>query len=217
MPPHDSAGRTDVAMKTYPDLIVCEHCDTVYRRPALAPGEAARCEACGAGLRRAGRLDVDRWLALTVAAAVVYVIANTCPVIRISLQGLHNEATLWQSAMALAHGAAAPIAVPAALSVIVVPLAQILLLGWVLGHARAGRRAPGFAAAMRLLGALRPWSMVEVALLGILVSVIKLSGFLDVAPGAGIWATAALMVLLTLIASRDLHELWALAAGDAAA
>lgn len=203
-------------MKTFPDLIACEHCDSVYKRYALLPGELARCEQCAATLYRANRLDVERWLALTIAAAVVFVIANAFPVIRVSIQGLHNEATLWQSVAALAHGPAAPIAVPTALSIIVVPFTQIALLVWVLTFARAGRRSPGFAAAMRMLQALRPWSMIEVGLLGILVSVIKLSSFLQVAPGAGIWATAALMVLITLIASRDLHWLWQLTEPDPA-
>jgi len=197
-------------MKTFPQLILCEHCDTAYQRPALAQGEVARCEVCAATLCRSGHLDLDGWLALAVAALVADIIANICPVIRIGLQGLHNEATLWQSVMALAQGPVALIAVPTALAVIAVPFAQILLLLWVLAYARAGRRAPGFVAAMKLLVALRPWGMVEVAMLGILVSVIKLSGFLHVVPGAGIWATAALMVLLTIVVSRDFHELWSL-------
>jgi paraquat-inducible protein A len=49
---------------------------------------------------------------------------------------------------------------------------------------------------------------VEVCLLGALVAIVKLSGFLDVLPGVGIWATAALTVLIPLIASRDTHWLW---------
>ena len=52
--------------------------------------------------------------------------------------------------------------------------------------------------------------MVEVCLLGMLVASIKLSHLLQVIPGAGIWATAALMVLITLIANRDIHRLWEL-------
>ncbi len=195
-------------MKIFPNLIVCEHCDSVYLRPPLAPDETARCVRCEAVLYRASRLDVDRWLALTVAAAIMFAIANFCPVIRISMQGLRNEATLWQSAAALAHGPAAPIALPAALTIIGLPFLQIGLLAWILVHARIGRQAPGFTRAMRMLVAMRPWSMVEVGLLGILVTVIKLSGFVQVAPGAGIWATAGLTVLLTLIANRDIHWLW---------
>jgi paraquat-inducible protein A len=201
-------------MQTFPSLVICEHCDAVYRHRQLAPGEVAQCETCGAVLWRASRRDVDRWLALTIAAAILFAIANLCPVIRISLKGLHNEATLWQSAAALAHGPGAVIAVPAAMSIIIVPFLQISLLGWVLAHARFGRRAPGFAPAMRMLVALRPWSMIEVCVLGILVAVIKLSSLVDVAAGAGIWATGALMVLITVIASRDVQGLWELTAGD---
>lgn len=199
-------------MKIFPGLTVCEHCDAVYERLPLASGEVARCRRCAAVLYRASGLDVERWLALTIAAAIVFVMANVYPIIRISLQGLHNEATLWQSVAALVHGASAPIAVPTALSIILVPFLQIALLLWVLGYARLGRRAPGFSQAMRMLVALRPWSMIEVCMLGILVAVIKLSSYMQVAPGPGIWATAALMVLLTLIANRDTQWLWELTA-----
>jgi len=197
-------------MKTYPYLIACEHCDTVYQRFAVTSGEVARCRRCSAVLYRASLLDVDRWLALTVAAAIAFVIANACPVIRISFHGLHNEATLWDATAALAHSPASPIAVVAALAIIVAPMLQIALLGWVLGLARAGRKAPGFAQAMRLLIQLRPWCMVEVCMLGTLVAVIKLSGFLQVLPGAGIWGMAVLMALLGLIANRDMRWLWEL-------
>jgi paraquat-inducible protein A len=195
-------------MKTFPQLIVCEHCDSVYRRLALVQGEVAHCERCRVVLYRADRLNIEQWLALTVAAAIVFMLANAYPVIRISLHGLHNEATLWQSVAALAHGEAASIAVAAALSVIVVPLLQIVVLGWVLVFAWIGRRAPAFTAAMKALNALRPWSMVEVCLLGVLVAITKLSSYLDVVASVGTGATAALTVLITIIASRDLYWLW---------
>lgn len=197
-------------MKHYPGLAVCAYCDSVYRRRALAPGEVARCGRCMAVLYRAGRANVDGWLALTLAAAMVFGMANLYPVIRINLQGRHNEATLWQSAAALAAGPVAPVAVPTAMAVMVVPLMQIALLTWVLAFARSGRRAPGFAHAIRWLAALRPWSMVEVGLLGILVTMVKLSGLMQVQAGPGMWAVAGLVPLLTLLASCDLHALWAL-------
>ena len=195
-------------MKRFPDLVICEQCDSVYRRRTLARGEVSRCQTCDAVLYRGTPLDLDGWLALTLTTAIVFLIANLCPVIRISLGGLHGEATLWQSALALTHGPSAPIAVPTALAIIVVPGLQIALLGWVLVHARAGRRAPGFENALRWLVLLRPWSMVEVAFLGILVAVVKLTSLVEVAPGPGIWATGLLMGLITLIVNRDLHGLW---------
>lgn len=198
-------------MRTFPHLVICEHCDSVYRRRPLAPREVARCGNCNALLYRAGRLDVDRRLALTVAAAVVFAIANACPVLRVGLQGMYNEATLWGAVAALAHGPTAPIALPAALALCIAPGLQIALLGWVLIHARAYRRAPGATHALRLLAMLRPWSMIEVGLLAILVAVCKLAGYVDVAPGPGIWATAALAALLPAIADADIAQLWDLA------
>jgi len=201
-------------MKTYPQLTVCEHCDRVYVRVRLARGEVAHCDACGALLYRAERFNIDQLLALTVAAAIVFVLANVYPIIRIGMRGMHNEATLWQSVLALGRGSAAPIAVPAGLAAIVFPFLQIALIGWVLSFARFSRRAPGFAMAMRVLNTLRPWSMVEVFLMSALVAIVKLSSFLSVVPGVGIWATAALTVLIPLIANRNMHWLWDALAGE---
>lgn len=195
-------------MKTYPKLIVCEHCDHVFTRVPLAPRAVAHCEVCGAVLYRASRLDLEQWLALTITAGIVFLLANCYPVIRIEMQGLSSEATLLESFNALGHGAAAPIAIPAALTVIGVPLMQIALLAWVLVFARKGKRAPGFVQAMKWLDRIRPWSMVEVCLLGALVAVIKLSSQLSVIVGVGTWAMAGLTLLLTLIANRDTHTLW---------
>ncbi|MFC4820205.1 paraquat-inducible protein A [Dokdonella ginsengisoli] len=195
-------------MALHPALVVCEHCDSVYRRRALGDDEIARCTRCDAVLYRASRLDVDHLLALTLTAAIVFVIANVCPVIRIAVGGMHNEATLLQSISALSQGSALVVGLVAAMTLFVVPLLQIALLCWVLPFARANRRAPGFVPAMRVLHRIRPWSMTEVFLLGVLVAIVKLSGVLNVIPGPGTYATVALTVLATLIAKRDVHLLW---------
>ncbi|MNN79507.1 Paraquat-inducible protein A [compost metagenome] len=61
---------------------------------------------------------------------------------------------------------------------------------------------------MRWLETLRPWSMLEVCLLGALVAVFKLAGLLDVLPGIGLLALAALSLVIIRIAGRDIRELW---------
>jgi len=197
-------------MKTFPSLIICEHCDTVYRHAEITRDEAAHCARCTSPLYRGGGLTLDTWLALSVATAVAFFIANICPAVRIDFQGLSNEATLWQATCALWNGPEAIIAVPAALMVIVVPAIQLTLLIWLLGYAKAKRRAPGFAPLTRFLAMSRPWSMIEIALLGILVTMVKLSGTLHIQPLAGIWAMVISMLGVTIVANRDTHRLWAL-------
>ena len=49
-------------------LIVCDRCDGLHRRVPVEPGEAAHCTTCGALIASGVPLDVDRSLALAVAA-----------------------------------------------------------------------------------------------------------------------------------------------------
>ena len=195
-------------MTLYPALVVCEHCDSVYRRHDLDVNEIARCGRCRAVLYRASRLDIDHLLALTLAAAIVFAIAKVAPVIRIDVSGMHNEANLLQAISALSQGSALLVGFVAGATLFGVPLLQIVLLGWVLLFARVGRRAPGFGVAMRVLHWIRPWSMTEVFLLGVLVAIVKLSGMLNVIAGPGTYATVVLTVLITVLAKRDVRTLW---------
>jgi paraquat-inducible protein A len=195
-------------MANWPDWIICEYCDSVYRKPELAKHQKAYCRRCGAEVERHRALSIDQMLALSVTAGILLILVNVYPVIRISLGGLSNAATLWDSVSALAQGPIAIIAVVAGVAVIAAPIAQVALLIWVFAFARRGKRAPAFAACMRALEWLRPWSMLEVCLLGALVAVIKLAGLLDVLPGIGLLALAVLSVLMIKIAGRDIRWLW---------
>jgi paraquat-inducible protein A len=190
------------------EFIVCEYCDAVYRKSSLARRQRAICARCGAVLQRHVGLSVQQRLALSVTAAILLIYANYYPVMSISLQGVSNSATLWDSVQILSQGSITFIALVAALTIIIAPILQVVLLIWVLLFALGHRRSPGFALCMRALESLRPWNMLEVCLLGALVAVIKLAGLLDVVPGIGLVALAALSVLLIYIAGRDVRDLW---------
>jgi paraquat-inducible protein A len=174
-------------MATLSPLIICEHCDCVYEKVALAKHQKTLCTRCAGVLQRYNGLSVEQRLALTLTATVLWIFANFYPVMSISLQGLKSSATLWDSVVALAQGPITFIALVAAISIII---------------------APAFKLCMRWLEALRPWSMLEVCLLGAMVAVFKLAGMLDVLPGTGLFALAALSLLLIRIAGRDIRDLW---------
>ncbi|PWU28770.1 paraquat-inducible protein A [Pseudomonas sp. RW407] len=192
------------------DLIICEYCDAVYERAPLQRHQRALCVRCGGVLQRHTALTVQQRLALSLTGAVLLAFANAYPVMTISMKGLSNSATLWDSVLVLSSGSITFIALVVALAIIIAPVLQVTLLTWVLGFALGRRRAPGFALCMRALEGLRPWSMLEVCLLGAMVAVIKLAGLLEVIPGIGLVALAALSVLLIAIAGRDIRDLWEL-------
>lgn len=189
-------------------LIICEHCDCVYEKAVLGKHQKTSCVRCGGVLQRFNGLTVEQRLALTFTAAMLWLFANFYPVMSISLKGLKNSATLWDSVLALSLGPITFIAMVAAIAMIIAPIFQLLLLIWVLSYALASRRSPGFSFCMRWLETLRPWSMLEVCLLGAMVAVIKLAGLLDVLPGIGLFALAVLSLMMIRIAGRDIRELW---------
>lgn len=192
-------------------IVICEHCDAVFQRPPLAPGVLARCSRCDAPLYRNRPLDLDVMLALALTALIVLVLANVFPIVTLQVSNTEREATLWGAILATYDTGVAFVALLAALTVFFFPLLQILLYLHVLLPMRWGLRAAGFRYAMHLLRAMQPWSMVEVFVLGVLVAVVKLAGMAEVTPQLGMWGFALLTVLLTLLNSFDLHQLWDIA------
>ncbi|SEO86086.1 paraquat-inducible protein A [Luteibacter sp. UNC138MFCol5.1] len=203
-------------MHTAQDLIVCEHCDSVYRRRTLARGEVADCVVCGAVLDRHQWVSVDGQFALIVTAFIVFVIANVSPIVTLGLSGMSAATTLWGAVIAMWNDGAQIVAFLSAMTLFFFPLSQILIFGWVLWFARSGRRAPWFAQAMTALVSVKPWSMIEVFMLGTLVAVVKAHTYFDVVPGAGIWAFGVLTLLITVFSSLDPRELWTLTREDKA-
>ncbi len=198
-----------------PALLVCHHCDTVYRRRALARGEVARCRRCNAELERHQRLNEDALLALALAAIVVFVQANIWPIVTLGLNDQQVSATLWGTILAMWRDGFPLVAMLVAATLFFSPLLQLMLLGWLLWFARRGRRAPGFRRAMLALHYLGPWTMSEVFVIGVLVAIVKAHVYFDVTPDAGIWAYGALMLLITVFSGVDLRPMWDLGEGPA--
>jgi len=191
-------------------LLVCPQCDVLHRAVLLRTHEIAACIACGAVLARHRSLSIDQLLALTVAAALLFLLANAYPLMVVEVGGMHTEATVWGAALLMLHDWMMWPAAVLALTMFILPLLQIALRLWLLTFARLGRRAPGSRGALVVLHRLRPWSMTEVFLLGALVAIVKLSSWVHVVPGVGIWALASLTILLTILSVIEPRLWWTL-------
>jgi paraquat-inducible protein A len=193
---------------TAPAAIICEHCDTVHRREPVDGKAVAECVRCGGTLYRGGGANLDAMLALSVAGLFVLIISNAYPIVTLDARGQRTDATLWKAVVLAQEGGVGGVALVAATTVFLFPLLQLGLYVWLLVPLRHGLAAPGFVGAMHALRLIRPWSMVEVFFISVLVSVVKLSGMAAVSVGPGLWGFAALTLLLTALGSFDLRELW---------
>lgn len=107
-----------------------------------------------------------------------------------SVQGMVQQASLLDAIFITWRQDHWVVAIMTGMAGFALPMLQLSVLLWVLGPLSRGREPLGFRTAMRLLGFLRPWCMVPVFLLGVLVAVVKLAGMAAVTPGIG-WSRSA--------------------------
>jgi paraquat-inducible protein A len=190
-------------------LLACPRCDLVQRLPDLAVGASARCPRCDEELWRRRSDSLDRTLALGLAAAVLYVVANSVPMLGLSAVGHQASTTVVGGARQLWNDGREVVAALVLLTAVVAPALQIgFSLAIVLGARR--ERPPGWIRTLlRHHPTTRTWSMIEVMMLGVLVALIKIADYARVEPGLALFALGALVVLLAAMqASFDPREVW---------
>lgn len=194
----------------YQRLIACHECDMLFRKPLHVRERVATCSRCGANLTalQGAGAALDRVCALTLAALIVFCIAQAFPVIGLRANGMTSEATLWGAVHSLWTGNMGVVAIMVFCSSILFPLIELLALLYLLVPLRLGKRPPHFDTTLRVVQLVRPWGMVEVFMLGVLVTIVKMVSMAEVIAGPGLFALAALTVMLGILAAFDPRGLW---------
>jgi len=207
-----------------PLLLACRDCGQIHRLPAgLLTDRWLLCRQCGRRLWRSPRVGLDHPLAYAAGAIILFLIANTFALFEISLVGDHRSGLVMSGAAQLTRydvGVAGVGVLVALISVIFPAVALSLIFAvlarLVVAHGENARSRPAVAAAWKLARHLRPWSMLDVYLLGAVVAYTRLNRLADVVIGAGGYALAALVLVLVLIEqSLGRQRIWR-AIGDPA-
>ena len=188
-------------MQKVPDLIACEECDTIHRRLVLGYNEIALCSCCGAELERDMGSHGKRLLPLTIASLFMYIIANVFPIVEMELHGLASRTTIMGAVASLNAQGMPLVAFLVLATTILFPLFQLVSLVYLLVSINTTRHPPGLNLLVRMIQTLRPWVMVEVLLLGVIVAFVKLTNMAAVVPGPALWALGALALLLASVFS----------------
>jgi paraquat-inducible protein A len=182
-------------------MLACPECDLLHRAGRPGRGTIQLCTRCGAVLGRGGAITLDGVLALHVAALILLALANAFPLMAVRLHGTERMASIpgcvrvldslgwpWLSALLLT-------------TVVLGPFVQ--LGGMILVLLQLHRRRPGawVPRVFRFLEEFQRWGMVEVFLLGILVSYAKLAQMATVVPGLSLYALGGFIVVAAMAAS----------------
>jgi paraquat-inducible protein A len=152
---------------------------------------------------------ITKPLALSVTALIVLVIANVMPMMGMSVMGRHASTTILGGCVQMWRTGEPITAVAVAFCALIAPAAVLLLMLTVLLAARRPPAPPWVGEVLRWGDVMRPWSMVEVMMLGVLVALVKIAELATVEPGIGMFAIFGLMILFpAIVSSFDADEIW---------
>lgn len=192
-------------------IIVCPTCGSAQQVEPLPLGTVARCFQCNSRIAKANHNALTRTAALSIAALLLYVPANIYPILRMDYYGTYRENTVWSGCVQLFEDGQWFVAIIVFLASIVVPLLKLIGLFFLVvttqaGSARLHRIRTAIHGSIKAIG---PWAMLDVFLLAILVSLVKLGRIATVVPGPGLLAFTS-VVVLTILASEsfDSKQIW---------
>jgi paraquat-inducible protein A len=199
-------------MPTLENVVACPVCALPQRVEAGAPGQVFECVRCGAFLGGTPERDtLHLTAALTLAALVLYVPANVYPLLRMYLRGAYSESTVWDGVVSLAQYNQWFVAAVVFLASIAIPLIKLVSLLYLVVSAQFHwRKWPRLRTRLwRFVDVIGPWAMLDVFLLAVLVSLVKLGDLARILPGTGLAAFCAVVVLTVLAsATFDPRLIW---------
>jgi paraquat-inducible protein A len=190
--------------------VACHECDLLQLLPELPAGGKASCSRCGCTLSTRPADPTERPLALTIAALLVLVVANTAPLMGMSAVGRHASTTIIGGAYEMWLQGQEVTALIVAFCAVIAPAGYLLFLLIVLLAVRRPPAPSWVGDMLRWAERTRPWAMTEVMMLGIMVALIKIADLAKVEAGIGMISVGVLMLLFpAILSSVDTEELWA--------
>ena len=208
------------------DLISCHDCGVLYRKRAVGPRERARCGRCervlyrgtsagrSTGMKRRYGLSgqdartVNKMAAIVLGALLTFLIAQFFPIVQLNVNGTTSSATLLGAIGVLWTERMQVVASVVFCFTILFPMVELGAMLHVTLSLRAGHIPPGFHRLLRAVHAVRQWGMTEVLMLGILVTIIKMTSLARVMPEPALFAFGALTLMLAVVSHFDPRTLW---------
>ncbi len=173
----------------------------------LAVGEASSCPRCGHTLSRHLPEQERRPIAYGFAAIIMFVLSNAFTFMSFSAKGVGQEMTFLQCITTLVDQGYLFLGAVLSLTLIGLPLVYMGSIMLVLWRVDKDLHSNALRSLGRLLCRIKPWLMVDVFLIGVLISLVKLMGMADIKMGLSFWAFVGYTLLLIKMSS-SLDRMW---------
>ena len=176
--------------------VACQTCDLLSRIPPLAESQQAECPRCGTVLLRARGSAIGDTFALGIAALILFAGVQSANFMSFGFEGRVQDARILTGIAALVADGKWLLGSLIFATAFAAPLLWVLSLLYLSGPLWFGRSPPRAAAVMRCCQFAQDWSMLEVFLLAVFVTYVKLIGVAEIGLGPGAWMLAPLIFVL---------------------
>jgi len=189
--------------------VACPDCDLLNRIEEEARSNQL-CRRCGSILYKYLPNSIERSVALTIAALILFLLSNSYPFLTIQLSGFSQKTTLLTGIYQLWRQGLPFVSLLVLFTCVLMPLLQMIGLLYVLAPLYLLHRpAPSAGVVCRFIQKTTPWCMMEVFMIGVLVALVKLGHMATVIPGISLAAFSALIfIMAAVLASVDFSLIW---------
>jgi paraquat-inducible protein A len=192
-------------------VTVCSDCSLILQSIATEPDQIAVCPRCSQQLYRYKNNTIQKALVLSLTGLCLYMPANMLPLLSFSVLGIDTQSSIIQACLSMFDQEQYVIGITVVLTTLVFPLLILSgLLLITLGLIREWQAAwmPRF---FRMYHHLIEWAMTDIFLVGVLITIVKMSHTAAVTFNPGFFCFVGL-VLATISAHTviDQQLFWSL-------
>ncbi len=190
-------------------ITACPDCDLLVRKQPLKVGGKAKCPRCGCVLYTNKPNSVDRSLAFSISGLILFVPANVYPLLSLDFSGRVQHGTVMSGIIEMYQAGISGVATLVLFCAVIIPLVKLVVITFILGCVRLSVKLKSLILLFRFYRAISVWGMLEIFLLAILLSCLKLIDDADVIFRGGFFAFSGLMACAVMIsATLDEGYIW---------
>ncbi|WP_166425730.1 paraquat-inducible protein A [Paraglaciecola sp. 20A4] len=189
----------------------CHECGYLVEVPPLVHRQRAQCPRCHYVITTYYQNMVQKLVAFSVAALIFMVAALSFKFLSFSANGQYHSINIFSSIETLADNNYLALAILQSTVILVLPVTILLCLLYLLMPVLVGKKPTYAAPLLKFIFALRAWTMVEIFLVAVLVSLVKIMSMADIGIGLSFYAYALFAICMTYtLMYLDEHQMYLL-------
>ncbi len=189
-------------------ITACSSCDLLLPDADPSPGHVAVCPRCGTTIKKRSAHSALTILALSITGLLLYFPSILLPLMTFESFGFHDSASIVDSIVIFFQNEYFIVSLMVLFSALVLP-AVLLILIFIVSFNLYRQKYPSFLPLVfKTYLKLEEWAMVEVYLLGIMITVIKMKDSADIQYHLGLFCFSALVLVSIAITTMIDREIF---------